>query len=111
MYCGLPGTVFVTSILPPRFPVAAGVNVTAIEHVAPGASVEGEIAHVLVSAKSPGSAPTTFTLVTPIGVPLGLPMVMTRGLLFLPTASLPNATMFGETAITGRLSSTETVLE
>jgi hypothetical protein len=77
MDCGLPGTASVNSILPLRFPDAAGVNVTVIEQVAPGASVAGELGHVFVSAKSPGSAPAIFTLLMLNGVPLGLPIVIT----------------------------------
>ena len=111
MDCGLPGTVSETSMVALRFPVATGVNVPVIWQVAPAASVAGETGQVLVSAKSPESAPVIVMPVMPIGVPLGLPIVMVCFLLFLPTASFPNATLFGNTEITGRLSSTDTVFE
>ena len=111
MDCGLPGTVSATSILALRFPVAAGVNVTVMWQLAPAASVAGETGHVLVWAKSPGSAPAILMLAMPSGVPLGLPITIVCALLFVPTGSFQNATGFGNTEITGRLSNMETVLE
>src|ERR1035441_328499 len=111
MDCGLPGTVSATSILALRFPVAAGVNVTVMWQLAPAASVAGKTGHVLVWAKSPGSAPAILMLAMPSGVPLGLPITIVCALLLVPTGSFPNAAALGKTEITGRLSSTDTVSE
>jgi hypothetical protein len=52
---GLPATVSVNWNLPPRFPAAAGVNVTVIEQLAPGAS---DVLTTLSAAQQTSSFPS-----------------------------------------------------
>ena len=94
-----------------RAAAAFGVNVTAIEQLAPGASVDGAIGQVVVSAKSPASAPVMAGFLMLIGAPLGLPMVTVRGLLLTPTFCVPKSSASGKIPMTGRLSGRETELE
>ena len=109
--CGLPGTLSVILSAASLAPLALGVNVTAIEQLAPGASVAGDRGQVVLSAKSRASAPLIDGFLTVIGVPLGLPTVMVSGLLFVPIVTVPKFSASGKMPMTGRLSRRETELE
>ena len=60
--CGLPGALSLIDNVPVRVPAFVGLKVTLIVQDAPGAT---ELPHVLVWAKSPGSAPVNPTLMIP----------------------------------------------
>ena len=94
--CGLPGTLSVILSVAVRAPVAFGVKVTTTEQLAPGASVAGDNGQVVVCAKSLASAPLIVGFLTVIGVPLGLPIVIDSGLLFVPTFSVPKFSALGK---------------
>src|SRR6202044_964537 len=96
MSCGLPGTLSATFSVACLPPVAFGVKVTMIEQLDPGPRVPGDTGHVVVCVKSLASVSLIVGFLTVIGVPLGLPMVMVSGLLFVPTFSVPKFSALGK---------------
>src|SRR5205807_9154982 len=61
-FCGLPGALSAVDNIAVRDPLWVGLKVMLIVQLAPGAT---ELPHVVVWAKSPGSAPVNLTLVIP----------------------------------------------
>src|SRR5580658_7934351 len=108
MTCGLPGTLSVILSVAFLTPVVFGAKVTTTEQLDPGTSMAGDTGQVVVSAKSPASAPLIVGFLTEIGVPLGLPIVTVIGWLLTPTFSTPKFNISGKIPMTGRLSRRET---
>ena len=87
--CGLFAALSATVSVPVRCPVVVGVNVTAIEQLAPAAT---ELPHALVCAKSPETVmPVTASAVVP-----ALPSVTVCGALVVCTVWLLNARLVVE---------------
>src|SRR6516225_1916386 len=96
--CGLPGALSVIDNIAVRDPGCVGLKVMLIVQLAPGAT---ELPHVLVWAKSPGSAPVNPTLVIlSVTVP-GLFSVTDCAALLVPASWVANVRVLGDRAAIG----------
>ena len=75
-----------------RAPVALGVNVTEMVHLAPAAS---ELGQALLFAKFPAFVPEMLTLLMANADVPGLERVMLSALLLVPTLTVPKAKLVG----------------
>jgi hypothetical protein len=96
--CGLPTALSVMVIAALRFPVAAGVKLTLIVQLAPAAT---ELPQVVVSGKSPGSAPVTAMLaMLKVRLPLLVRVTDCAGAV-VPTNWLPKVMVVAESSTPG----------
>jgi hypothetical protein len=91
--CGLPAALSDALRVALRVPLAEGVKVTLMGHVASAAT---ELPHVLVSAKSPALAPVSMMLVMLSGAPPLFVIVTAWALLVVPSDWLANVKLAGD---------------
>src|SRR2546422_733581 len=101
--CGLPAALSVMFTVAARTPVAAGVKLTLIVQLAPGATEPAPVGQVLpaAKAKSAACAPVMVMLVRFSGAPPLLVSVTFCAALVVPTRCLPKALIVAESVAVG----------